>query len=45
MSSRFVRLRRISELLAAGLLDDSLRRQTDAAFPLPGAQAAGQPGQ
>jgi nucleoside-diphosphate-sugar epimerase len=45
MSSRFVRLRRISELLAAGLLDDSLRRRSDAGFPLPGTQAAGQPGQ
>jgi hypothetical protein len=28
MSSRFVRLRRIRELLAAGLLDDMLRRQS-----------------
>jgi nucleoside-diphosphate-sugar epimerase len=28
VSSRFVRLRRISELLAAGLVDDALRRQT-----------------
>ena len=27
-SSRFVRLRRIRELLAAGLLDDMLRLQT-----------------
>ena len=27
-SSRFVRLRRIRELLAVGLLDDMLRRQT-----------------
>ena len=29
VSSRFVRLRRISELLSAGLVDDMLRRQTD----------------
>ena len=29
LSSRFVRLRRISELLSAGLVDDMLRRQTD----------------
>ena len=28
VSSRFVRLRRISELLSAGLVDDMLRRQT-----------------
>ena len=32
-SSRFVRLRRIRELLSAGLLDDMLRRQTSAPFP------------
>ena len=38
-SSRFVRLRRIRELLSAGLLDDMLRRQTDSQFPAPGAQA------
>jgi nucleoside-diphosphate-sugar epimerase len=31
-SSRFIRLRRIRELLSAGLLDQSLRRQTDAQF-------------
>ena len=29
LSSRFVRLRRISELLSAGLIDENLRRQTD----------------
>ena len=32
-SSRFVRLRRIRELLSAGLLDDMLHRQTSAPFP------------
>ena len=36
-SSRFVRLRRIRELLSAGLLDDMLRRQTSAPFPTVGA--------
>ena len=39
-SSRFVRLRRIRELLSAGLLDDMLRRQTDSRFPAPGAEIA-----
>ena len=39
-SSRFVRLRRIRELLSAGLLDEMLRRQTSAAFPPPGAPTA-----
>jgi nucleoside-diphosphate-sugar epimerase len=34
-SSRFVRLRRINELLADGLVDDLLRRTTSAAFPVP----------
>ena len=33
-SSRFVRLRRIRELLAAGLLDDMLRRRTGEEFPV-----------
>ena len=33
-SSRFVRLRRIRELLAAGLLDDMLRRRTSKEFPV-----------
>ena len=32
-SSRFVRLRRINELLSAGALDEMLRRQTDTPFP------------
>ena len=40
MSSRFVRLRRIRELLSAGLIDEMLRRQTDAPFPPPGADRA-----
>ena len=35
MSSRFVRLRRISELLSAGLVDDMLRRQTSGWIPGP----------
>jgi nucleoside-diphosphate-sugar epimerase len=39
-SSRFVRLRRIRELLSAGLLDDMLRRTTTAPFPPPGALTA-----
>jgi nucleoside-diphosphate-sugar epimerase len=41
-SSRFVRLRRIRELLAAGVLDDMLRRQPGGQFPAPGATAAPQ---
>jgi len=36
-SSRFVRLRRIRELLAAGLLDEMLRRKTSDPFPPPAA--------
>jgi nucleoside-diphosphate-sugar epimerase len=39
-SSRFVRLRRITELLSADLLDDMLRRRSPAAFPAPGSHAA-----
>ena len=38
-SSRFVRLRRIRELLSAGILDDVLRRQTSGPLPPLGAQA------
>ncbi len=38
-SSRFVRLRRIRELLSAGLLDEMLRRQTSDPFPPPGGLA------
>jgi len=37
-SAQFVRLRRINELLSAGLVDDMLRRQSTEAFPMPGAQ-------
>jgi nucleoside-diphosphate-sugar epimerase len=39
-SSRFVRLRRIRELLSAGLLDEMLHRQTNAQFPPPGIRTA-----
>jgi nucleoside-diphosphate-sugar epimerase len=39
-SSRFVRLRRIRELLSAGLLDDMLRRQAPGFVPAPGADTA-----
>jgi len=39
-SSRYVRLRRIRELLAAGVLDDMLRRLTAQPFPAPGVLAA-----
>jgi nucleoside-diphosphate-sugar epimerase len=35
-SSRFVRLRRIRELLNAGIVDDMLRRRTDEDLPVPG---------
>jgi nucleoside-diphosphate-sugar epimerase len=35
ISSRYVRLRRIRELLSAGLVDEMLRRLTDDPFPLP----------
>ncbi|HEU4948725.1 MAG TPA: SDR family oxidoreductase [Kribbella sp.] len=37
-SANFVRLRRIQQLLALGLVDDQLRRQTDDQFPAPGAR-------
>jgi nucleoside-diphosphate-sugar epimerase len=37
LSSRFVRLRRIRELLSAGLVDEMLRRQATEPFPPPGA--------
>jgi nucleoside-diphosphate-sugar epimerase len=37
-STRFVRLRRIQELISAGLLDVTLRRQTSGPFPMPGAE-------
>ena len=35
-SARFVRLRRIQELLSAGLIDDMLRRHVSEQFPPPG---------
>jgi hypothetical protein len=37
MSARFVRLRRIRELLSASLIDDMLRRQTSEPFTMPSA--------
>jgi nucleoside-diphosphate-sugar epimerase len=40
MSSRFVRLRRIRELLAAGVIDDMLRRRDDQVTGVRGAHAA-----
>jgi nucleoside-diphosphate-sugar epimerase len=40
MSSRFVRLRRIRELVSAGLLDEMLRRKTSVPFLMPGAEIA-----
>jgi len=40
LSSRFVRLRRIRELLSAGLLDETLRRQTHDRFCVPGPEVA-----
>lgn len=43
-SSRFVRLRRIRELLEAGLVDDMLRRRTGQPFPAPGAADGRQAG-
>jgi nucleoside-diphosphate-sugar epimerase len=42
MSARFVRLRRIRELLSAGLIDEMLRRQTSKPFPMPGAEVVWQ---
>jgi nucleoside-diphosphate-sugar epimerase len=40
MSSRFVRLRRIRELLADGIVDDMLRRPVSAALRVPGPEVA-----
>ena len=37
-SARFVRLRRIKELLSLGLIDHTLRRTTDERFPEPGSE-------
>jgi nucleoside-diphosphate-sugar epimerase len=39
-SSRFVRLRRIRELLSAGIVDEMLRRQVSATIPVPDAETA-----
>jgi nucleoside-diphosphate-sugar epimerase len=39
-SSRFVRLRRIQELLSAGLIDEMLHRKTSDQFPQPGTPIA-----
>jgi nucleoside-diphosphate-sugar epimerase len=40
ISARFVRLRRIRELVSAGLVDETLRRRTSGPFPMPGAEIA-----
>jgi nucleoside-diphosphate-sugar epimerase len=40
LSPRFVRLRRIRELVSASLLDEMLRRQSSGPFPMPGAEIA-----
>ncbi len=40
MSSRFVRLRRIRELLSVGLVDEMLRRETGGRLLMPGAEVA-----
>ena len=40
ISPRFVRLRRIRELLSAGLVDETLRHQISGPFPMPGAEIA-----
>jgi nucleoside-diphosphate-sugar epimerase len=37
-SARFVRLRRIRELVSAGLVDEMLHRQTGGPFPMPGTE-------
>ena len=39
-SSRFVRLRRIRELLSAGIIDELLRRKSNGHLPVPGATMA-----
>jgi nucleoside-diphosphate-sugar epimerase len=43
MSARFVRLRRIRELLSASLVDEMLRRETSEPFPMPDAEIVRQP--
>src|SRR5262249_9576426 len=40
VSPRFVRLRRVRELIGAELVDEQLRRLTDSGFPPPSAQMA-----
>jgi nucleoside-diphosphate-sugar epimerase len=40
VSPRFVRLRRVRELIGAGLVDEQLRRLTDIEFPPPGIEMA-----
>jgi hypothetical protein len=40
MSARFVRLRRIRELLSASLVDEMLCRQASGPFPMPDAEIA-----
>jgi nucleoside-diphosphate-sugar epimerase len=42
LSSRYVRLRRINELLSAGLVDEMLRRQVDGQFAGPGSDLSQQ---
>ena len=44
ISSRFVRLRRIRELLSAGLVDEMLRRRNGEHLPAPGAEIAREAG-
>lgn len=44
MSSRFLRLRRIRELLSAGPVDEMLRGQTRDPLPMPGAEIAQEAG-
>ena len=44
VSSRFVRLRRIRELLSAGIVDEMLRRKTSEHLPVPGAEIAQEAG-
>ena len=44
MSSRFVRLRRIRELLSAGVVDEMLRRKASGPVPIPGAEIRSEAG-
>ena len=43
ISSRFVRLRRIRELLSAGIVDEMLRRQIGGPLPVPDSEIAQEP--